>query len=106
MDKSKDRKSASAIVKKSEFSKLQNKVDLQGKTIETFSRGQTLFATASTLTTPSGIFGAVMGLSRFVPGAAIAISAATIAIQQFQAQFKDGGTRDTRKKCLQKTFLT
>ena len=100
LDKAKDRKSAAAIVKKSEFTKLQNKVNAQEKFLETFTKGRELLQGASGLSTPGGILSAGVGLGNVIPGFAIALAAAKIVADKYVAQFGAGGTKDTRVKIL------
>jgi len=100
LSKSKDNKSAAAIVKKSEFTKLQNQVNAQEKILGIFSRSQGLIQGASGLTTASGIFGAGIGVASKIPHIAIALTAAKIVYDKFASQFAAGGTKDTRVKVL------
>lgn len=100
INKATDKKSASAVVKVSEFTKLKNQVNANEKVLSIFSRGQELVKGTSGLTTATGIFGTGLGILGKLPFAGIAISAATIALQKFTAQFAAGGTRDTRVKVL------
>jgi hypothetical protein len=98
VEKAKDKKSAAAIVKKSEFTKLQNQVNVQQNVLNTITRGQNLLQGASGLTAPGGILSAASGAARVIPGVAIAIAAAQIVADKFASQFGAGGTRDTRVK--------
>jgi len=98
LDKSRDKKSAAAIVKKSEFTKLQQKVNVQENILNNITRGQNLLSGASGLATPGGILSAASGAARIIPGLAIAIAAAQFVADKYIAQFGAGGTKDTRIK--------
>lgn len=98
LDKARDKKSAAAVVKKSEFTKLQNQVNVQQNVLNTITRGQNLLSGASGLTTPGGILSSTTGAARSIPGVAIALAAAQIVADKFASQFGAGGTRDTRVK--------
>ena len=100
LDKSKDKKSKSAIVKASEFTQLQNQVNANEKVLSIFSKGQGLVAGAAGLTTASGIFGSGLGAAKAIPGVGIALFAAKLAYDKFVSQFGKAGTKDTRKKVL------
>lgn len=98
LQKASDKKSAAAVVKKSEFAKLQQQVNVQENIINTITRGQSLIQGASGLATPGGILSAASGAAKFIPGIATAIAAAQIVADKYISQFGAGGTRDTRVK--------
>jgi|APSaa5957512535_1039671.scaffolds.fasta_scaffold14413_3 hypothetical protein len=100
LDKAKDKKSSSAFIKPSEFTKLKNQVNANEKVLGLFGRGQAFLSGASGLTTSSGIFGAGLGLASKIPLIGMIIGIATKAAERFVAQHQDGGTRDTRKAVL------
>ena len=100
LDKSKDKKSKSAIVRASEFTKLQNQVNAQEKVLSIFSRGQNLVSGAAGLTSASGIYAAGLGVFKGLPFAGVALFAAKLTYDKFVAQFGRGGAKDTRKKVL------
>ena len=100
LNKASDKKSAAAIVKKSEFNKLQNKVNANEKFLVQFSQGKDLIQGAAGLATPNGILGAGLGASRAIPGIGIAITIAKVLADKYVAQFGAGGTKDNRKKVL------
>ena len=94
----------SPIQKSNEFKKLSNKVSKiqtnQKALAESLTTGGSLVQGAAGLRTPSGIFGAGIGIASKIPHVAIAITAAKLVYDKFVLQFGDGGTRDTRKKVL------
>jgi len=98
LQKASDKKSASAVVKKSEFTKLQQQVNVQQNVLNTITRGQNLIQGASGLATPGGILSAASGATKLIPGVAIAITAAQIVADKYISQFGAGGTKDTRVK--------
>jgi len=98
LQKASDKKSASAVVKKSEFTKLQQKVNVQESILGSLTRGQNFIQGASGLAAPGGILSAAGGTARLIPGVGIAIAAAQIVADKFASQFGAGGTRDTRVK--------
>ena len=98
LQKASDKKSAAAVVKKSEFTKLQQQVNVQENIINTITRGQSLIQGASGLATPGGILSAASGAAKFIPGIATAIAAAQIVADKYISQFGAGGTKDTRVK--------
>ena len=98
LEKASDKKSSAAIVKKSEFTKLQNQVNVQQNILNTITRGQNLLSGASGLATPGGILSVASGTTKYIPGLAVAIAAAQIVADKYIGQFGDGGTKDTRVK--------
>ena len=100
LDKSKDKKSAAAVVKASEFTKLQNQVNANEKVLSLFNRGQGFLSGAAGLTTSSGIVGTALGLANKIPFIGAVIGVATAAAERYVAQHAAGGTRDTRVKVL------
>lgn len=101
LEKAKDRKSQAALVKQSEFTKLQQRVSANEKFMMQFSRGQDLIQGASQLTSPGGVvFGALGSATRFIPGIGIASTILQLVAERFEAQFGEGGSRDTRVKVL------
>jgi hypothetical protein len=98
LQKASDKKSASAIVKKSEFTKLQQQVNVQENIINAITRGQNLIQGASGLATPGGILSAAGGVATKIPGLVMVIAAAQIVADKYISQFGAGGTKDTRVK--------
>jgi hypothetical protein len=96
IEKAKDKKSSAAVVKASEFTKLQNQVNANEKVLSLFSRGQGFISGAAGLSTPGGILSTASGLASRIPGAIIVIGAAKIVAEKYIGQFGAGGTRDTR----------
>ena len=101
IEKAKDRKSQSAVVKQSEFTKLQQRVSANEKFMMQFSKGQELIQGATQLTSPGGIASAALGsATRFIPGVGLAAGILQMVADRFIGQFGEGGTRDTRVKVL------
>ena len=98
LEKSKDRKSNAAFVKTSEFTKLQQKVNVQESILGNLTRGQNLLQGASGLATPNGLLSSASGVASRIPGALIAIGAAKFFVDKYIGQFGAGGTKETRVK--------
>lgn len=96
IEKSVDRKSSAAIVKKSEFKKLQLRVIAQEKFLQSFTTGQDLIRGASGIATPGGILSSASSFGKSIPLIGVAIAAAQIMADKYASQFGDGGTKDTR----------
>ncbi len=92
------------IQKSNEFKKLRNEVASVKKNqkalAESLSDTSSLVRGASGLSTPSGIFGAGMGLATKIPHLAAVSGIATALYAKFQSQYGSAGTKDTRKKVL------
>lgn len=90
--------------KQNEFLKLRDKVGKMENTQKAFAKSLTgnfnMIKGASGLTTPSGIFGAGMGIVGKVPHVAAVIAAAAMIYEKYESQYGGGGTKDTRKKIL------
>ena len=96
LDKAKDKKSATAIVRKSEFTDLKNKVTAQEGILGKMQHGQGAIQGIAGLSTPNGILSAGTGLISRIPQIAIVMTAAKIIADKYIGQFGAGGTKDTR----------
>ena len=94
----------SPVKKSNEFIKMQksvNKLQTNQKAIaQQLTKGGALVQGAAGLKTPSGIFGAGMGVIGKIPHIAIALLAAKLVYDKFESQYGGGGKKDSRKKVL------
>jgi len=87
-----------------EFTKLRNRTDKiennQKALSKLFSQGNNLLSGASGLTSGGTIASLGLGFASRIPHIAAIIGIATAAAKAYVAQYRDGGTRDTRVKRL------